>query len=115
MRKEQERCCASRTKCCDRRSSKLGITLCPAPGSYRRRNATRNDRPPLPPAFELRGQLACSTISRLSLALQTTRVDRLQISIECRCKRAQFRCRVFAGLLNYRQRVFAQERRAPGE
>src|SRR5437868_450592 len=115
MRKEQERGGHGRANRCSGRSSKLGVTLRPAPGPHRRRNAARNDRAPFQPAFEIDSQSACGAIARLRLALQTARADCLQIAIERGYERAQFRRRFFAGLLNHGQSVFAQERRAPGE
>src|SRR5947199_2274820 len=54
-------------------------------------------------------------IARLRLALQTACADCLQVAIERRYERAQFRRRFFAGLLNHSQSVFAQKRRTPGE
>src|SRR5205823_1798389 len=80
-----------------------------------RRNATRNDWAAFQPAFEIDSQIACRAVARLRFALQTTRADCLQVAIERRYYRAQFRRRFFAGLLNHGQSVFAQERRTSGE
>src|SRR5205807_5437679 len=67
------------------------------------------------PTFEIDSQVACGAIAHLWLALQATRADRLQVAIQCRRERAQFGRRLFAGLLNHGQSVFAQKRRTSGE
>src|SRR6266496_5693147 len=115
MRKEQERGCHGRANRCGCRSSKHRVTLRPAPGPHRRRNPTRKDRAAFQPAFEINSQIAGRAIARLRLALQATRADRLQVPIECWSERSQFRRRLFTGLLNHGQSMFAQERRTPGE
>src|SRR6266446_3412418 len=105
MRKKQERGCHGRANRCGCRSSELRVTLRPAPGPNRRRNATRKDRAAFHPALEIDTQIARRAIARLRLALQATRADRLQVPIECWSERAQFWRRFFAGLLNHGQRV----------
>src|SRR6516162_4558472 len=105
--KEKDRGCSTKAERHDRGSSKLRVTLQPAPRPYRRRNTTRSDRAPFQPAFEIGSQITCRAIARLRLALQAMRADRFQITIQCRRERAQLRCRIFAGLLDHSQSVFA--------
>ena len=87
----------------------------PAPDAHRRRDGTRDDVAAFEPAFEVFGQIAGGAITRARFALQTFRADRFQIAVQRWHKRAQFRRRLFARLLDHRQRVLAQKWRTTGQ
>ena len=61
------------------------------------------------PAFKVFGQIAGGAITRVWFALQTFCANGFQIVVEPWRERAQFRRRLFGGLLNDSKRVLAQE------
>src|SRR4029453_12354912 len=71
-----------------------------AEGTHWSRNWSRDDRAVCQPAFKVFGQIAGRAITRVRFALHTFCANHFQIAVERWHKRAQFRRRLFSGLLN---------------
>src|SRR5947207_892808 len=67
------------------------------------------------PPFKVFGQIAGGAVTRSWFALQTFCTNGLQIAVESRGERPQFRGRLFRGLLNHSKRMLAEEWWPAGE
>src|SRR5213594_5107000 len=67
------------------------------------------------PPFKVFGQIAGGAVTRSWFALQTFCTNGLQIAIESRRERPQFRGGLFRGLLNHSKRMLAEEWWPAGE